>query len=214
MPFFGANGLLRWLKFQKRKPLNRRSLMNGRLNSFQFSTITSTDARSRGQEIQAVCAGIRSESGQHLDAGRSVRHGWYQITNAMSDLVAYIDGGSFGNPGPSGIGVVISGSADGTIRIARWIGQQDNNVAEYVALLEALQCALLLKAKALRVFSDSEVMVKQMTGEYSCRSPRLYSLNWICRKVARSLDFSISHVRRENNTEANGLASSAAHSAQ
>jgi len=70
----------------------------------------------------------------------------------MSDLVAYIDGGSFGNPGPSGIGVVIGGAADGTIRIARWIGQQDNNVAEYVALLEALQCALLLKAKALRVF--------------------------------------------------------------
>jgi len=137
MPFFGAIGLLRWLKFQKRKPLNRRSLMNGRLNSFRFSTITSTGARSRGQEIQAVCAGIRSasESGQHLDAGRSVRHGWYQITSAMSDLVAYIDGGSFGNPGPSGIGVVISGAADGTIRIARWIGQQDNNVAEYVALL-------------------------------------------------------------------------------
>jgi ribonuclease HI len=150
------------------------------------------------------------ESAQHLDAGRSVRHGWYQITNAMSDLVAYIDGGSFGNPGPSGIGVVISGAADGTIRIARWIGQQDNNVAEYVALLEALQCALLLKAKALRVFSDSEVMVKQMTGEYSCRSPRLYSLNWICRKLAGTLDFSISHVRREDNTEANSLATSAA----
>lgn len=149
------------------------------------------------------------ESGQHLGAGRSVRHGWYQIT-AMSDLVAYIDGGSFGNPGPCGIGVVIKGAADGTIRIARWIGQQDNNVAEYVALLEALQCALLLKAKALRVFSDSEVMVKQMSGEYSCRSPRLYSLNWICRKLAGTLDFSISHVRREDNTEANSLAASAA----
>ena len=128
----------------------------------------------------------------------------------MSDLVAYIDGGSFGNPGPSGIGVVISGAADGTIRIARWIGQQDNNVAEYVALLEALQCALLLKAKTLRVFSDSEIMVKQMSGEYNCRSPRLYSLNWICRKLAGTLDFSISHVRREDNTEANCLATSAA----
>jgi len=60
------------------------------------------------------------------------------------------------------------------------------------------------------VFSDSEVMVKQMSGAYNCRSPRLYSLNWICRKLAGSLDFSISHVRREHNTEANGLASSAA----
>ena len=137
-----------------------------------------------------------------------------QLTNTMSDLVAYVDGGSFGNPGPSGIGVVIGGSTSGTIRIAKWIGHQDNNVAEYVALLEALQCALRLKAKTLHVFSDSEVMVKQMSGEYSCRSPRLYSLNWICRKLARSLDFSISHVRRENNTEANSLASSAARNAQ
>ena len=131
----------------------------------------------------------------------------------MSDRVAYVDGGSFGNPGPSGIGVVIDGATDGTIRIAKWIGHQDNNVAEYVALLEALQCALRLQARTLHVFSDSEVIVKQMCGEYDCRSPRLYSLNWICRKLARSLDFSISHVRRENNTEANSLASSAARNA-
>jgi ribonuclease HI len=128
----------------------------------------------------------------------------------MSDLVAYIDGGSLGNPGPSGIGVVIDGSTNGTIRIAKWIGRQDNNVAEYVALLEALQRAVELNAKTLHVFSDSEVIVKQMRGEYSCRSPRLYSLNWICRKLARSLEFSISHVRREHNTEANGLANRAA----
>jgi len=127
----------------------------------------------------------------------------------MSNLVAYVDGGSLGNPGPSGIGVVIEGSEAGKIRIAKRIGCQDNNVAEYVALLEALQCALTLRAKALHVYSDSEVMVKQMRGEYACRSPRLYSLHWICRKLARSLDFSISHVRREHNTEANGLASSA-----
>jgi hypothetical protein len=57
-------------------------------------------------------------------------------------------------------------------------------------------------------------MVKQMSGEYSCRRPRLYSLNWICRKLAGTLDFSLSHVRREDNTEANGLASSAARNAQ
>jgi len=87
-------------------------------------------------------------------------------------------------------------------------------VAEYVALLEALQCALGLKAEALHVFSDSEVMVKQMSGEYNCRSPRLYSLNWTCRKLAWSLDFSISHVRRANNAEANRLASSAARSVE
>jgi ribonuclease HI len=128
----------------------------------------------------------------------------------MSALVAYVDGGSLGNPGPSGIGVVISGVRDGKLKIAKWIGWQDNNVAEYLALLEALQCAVLLKAGALHVYSDSEVVVKQMTGVYACHSPRLYSLNWTCRKLARSLKFSISHVRRELNAEANRLANSAA----
>ena len=69
----------------------------------------------------------------------------------MSDLVAYVDGGSLGNPGPSGIGVVIDGSASGTIKIKKWIGHQDNNVAEYAALLEALQLALELGARTLHV---------------------------------------------------------------
>jgi ribonuclease HI len=127
----------------------------------------------------------------------------------MSELVAYVDGGSLGNPGPSGIGVVIDGCESGPIRIAKWIGHQDNNVAEYVALLEALQCALTLKAKALHVYSDSEVVVRQMRGEYICRSSRLYSLHWTCRKLARALSFSISHVPREDNAEANQLANAA-----
>ena len=127
----------------------------------------------------------------------------------MSDLVAYVDGGSLGNPGPSGIGVVIEGCEGGQVRIAKWIGNQDNNVAEYLALLEALQYALSRKARTLHVYSDSQVVVRQMKGEYTCRSPRLYSLNWICRKLARSFRFSISHVSREYNTEANSLANSA-----
>jgi len=75
--------------------------------------------------------------------------------------------------------------------------------------LEALQCALAMNASKLHVYSDSEVMVRQMRGEYTCRSPRLYSLHWTCRKLARSLSFSISHVPRENNAEANRLANSA-----
>jgi ribonuclease HI len=127
----------------------------------------------------------------------------------ISELVAYVDGGCLGNPGPSCIGVVIQGCASGPVRIAKWIGLQDNNVAEYVALLEALQYAVSLKAQKLHVYSDSQVVVRQMTGEYKCRSPRLYSLHWTCRKLARSLKFSISHVRREHNAEANSLAQAA-----
>ena len=130
----------------------------------------------------------------------------------MPELIAYVDGGSHGNPGPSGIGVVIEGPQGETVRIAKWVGHQDNNIAEYLALLEALQHALEVNARTLRVYSDSEVMVKQMTGEYKCRSPRLHSLNWTCRKLARTIDFSIAHISREHNHEANRLATKAARS--
>jgi ribonuclease HI len=129
--------------------------------------------------------------------------------DVISELVAFVDGGCLGNPGPSGIGVVIQGCASGTVRIAKWIGQQDNNVAEYAALMEALQYAVSRKAQKLHVYSDSQVVVRQMTGEYKCRSSRLYSLHWTCLKLARSLNFSISHVPRENNVEANGLVQAA-----
>jgi ribonuclease HI len=87
---------------------------------------------------------------------------------------------------------------------------QDNNVAEYVALLEALQHAVSVNARTLHVYCDSEIVVKQMTGQYACRSPRLYSLNWTCRKLARSLNFSIAHIPRHQNLEANELANNAA----
>lgn len=130
----------------------------------------------------------------------------------MSDLVAYVDGGSHGSPGPAGIGVVIEGPGSETVRIAKWIGHQDNNVAEYVALLEALQHAVAVNAKTLHVYSDSQVVVKQMTGEYACRSPRLHSLNWTCRKLARAVEFSIAYIPREDNRQANALANRAAKS--
>ncbi len=129
----------------------------------------------------------------------------------MPELIAYVDGSSHGNPGPSGIGVLVMDTQGRVLHaLAKWIGLQDNNVAEYVALLEALQCALALRAKSLHVFSDSLVVVKQMTGEYACRRSPFYSLNWTCRKLARSLPkFSIAHVRREDNAEANRLANEA-----
>src|SRR5947209_16678269 len=127
----------------------------------------------------------------------------------MAELVAYVDGGSHGSPGSAGIGGVIEDAFGRKVTFSKWIGWQDNNVAEYVALLEVLHYAVAQRARALHVYSDSEVVVRQMRGEYACRSPRLYSLNWICRKLARSFEFSISHVCREHNAEANHLATSA-----
>ena len=128
----------------------------------------------------------------------------------MSQLVAYVDGSSHGNPGPSGIGIILEVPGGDRIGIAKWIGWQDNNVAEYVALLEALHCALHRNARSLSVFSDSDVVVRQMSGEYACHSPKLYSLNWICRKLARTFEFAITRIPREHNWEANYLANRAA----
>lgn len=163
--------------------------------------------------VHTLKSHVALEPNKHLDAV-DVTDAWYWKEKVfMAALVAYVDGGSLGSPGSAGIGVIIEGSDGRKIRIAKWIGRQDNNVAEYVALLEALQLAITLGAETLHVYSDSEVVVRQMNGEYACRSPRLHSLNWVCRKLARSLQFSISHVRRELNTEANGLAASAVHDA-
>ena len=116
----------------------------------------------------------------------------------MCHLVAYVDGSSHGSPGPSGIGVIVEDSAGGCTRIAKSIGWQDNNVAEYVALLEALQCALAKSARSLHVYSDSDVVVRQMCGDYACRSP----------------EFAITRIPRERNLEANHLANSVARQCQ
>jgi ribonuclease HI len=184
---------LKPLEIGARKSLNKSDL--SRVNLFRTSY---------SHTFHIVCSGqVTSETQDFLDHGIEFKHG---VRSYMSIFVAHVDGGSHGNPGPSGIGVVIQDPDGEKVRISKWIGHQDNNVAEYVALLEALQYALALKAKVLRVFSDSQVVVRQMTGEYACRSPRLYSLHWTCRKLARALDFSISHIDREDNSEANQLA--------
>src|SRR5271167_1867640 len=198
----GAMHRIRPVNNAKCKLLHRKSLSkclpnSGRLLHKSFHSVPKRENSSTRTNI-------------HLDAESFSAHLANSTKEAlMSELVAYVDGGSLGNPGPSGIGVIIDGCESGPIRIAKWIGHQDNNVAEYVALMEALQCAVTLKAKALHVYSDSEVVVRQMRGEYICRSSRLYSLHWTCRKLARALSFSISHVPREDNAEANQLASSA-----
>ena len=129
----------------------------------------------------------------------------------MTELVAFVDGSSHGSPGPSGIGIVLVDSTGRKLTFAKWIGRQDNNVAEYVALLEALQWAVGIQARSLRVYSDSQLVVKQMTGEYSCRRAPFYSLNWTCRKLASYLQFSITHIPREKNSEANRLANEVVH---
>ena len=118
-------------------------------------------------------------------------------------LEAYIDGGSRGNPGPSGIGVYMPGF----VRIAEFLGTQTNNYAEYSALICALRCAAFARCDELVVYGDSELVVKQILGEYQVRNEGIRPLYDSARRWIELIrKFSIHHVRRENNKEADRLA--------
>jgi len=122
--------------------------------------------------------------------------------------VANIDGGSRGNPGPAAYAVVLR-DPDGRIilELAKRFGRDTNNVAEYYGLLAALDYAVTHGIKALRVRSDSELLVRQIQGRYKVKSPDLKPLYERALKMTRQLQyFAIEHVRRELNTEADALA--------
>ena len=123
-------------------------------------------------------------------------------------LVAHIDGGSSGNPGPAGYGVVLQDESGHPVaELSEYLGRQTNNYAEYAGLLAALEYAVKHGSKALKAISDSELMVKQMNGQYKVSSPALKDLYDRARKLVRQFDhFEIRHVLREKNHQADRLA--------
>lgn len=124
--------------------------------------------------------------------------------------VAYVDGGSRGSRGPAGIGVVIEHPGGRRVEISECIEAADNNYAEYSALLAALEYAAENQCSRLCVFSDSEVMVKQITGHYTCQSAGLRAIHDNCKDLIHSLEeFTIMHIRRHANREADRLANAA-----
>lgn len=126
-------------------------------------------------------------------------------------VTAHCDGGSRGNPGPAGFGAVITG-ADGQVlaRLSQFLGIQTNNYAEYSGLLAVLKWALEAGHPRLRLVSDSELMVKQMKGQYKVASPGLRPLWEEARSLARKLErFEIAHTLRGGNKEADRLANEA-----
>jgi ribonuclease HI len=120
---------------------------------------------------------------------------------------ANIDGGARGNPGPAACAVVVR-NAEGKV-LAEWgeyLGVQTNNVAEYSGLLAALDYAVREKYASLKVLSDSELLVRQMRGEYKVKNPALKELFDRARTLVRKLQqFSIEHVLREANRDADRL---------
>ena len=128
---------------------------------------------------------------------------------------AYIDGSSLGNPGEAGYGVVIYESGNHSeylMAVGVYIGQGTNNTAEYSGLLGCLKLTAAMNISELVVNSDSELLVRQVNGEYKVKQPHLLKMyNQICSIIKQSdFDFIIRHVPREKNKEADRLAKKAA----
>jgi ribonuclease HI len=126
-------------------------------------------------------------------------------------LVAFSDGGARGNPGPAGYGVVIQDEAGRKVALlSEYLGHQTNNFAEYQGLIGALEYAVANGHKALKVISDSELLVRQIKGIYKVNNAALQDLHGRAKELIAQLAwFSIGHVLRGHNEEADRLANAA-----
>ena len=134
---------------------------------------------------------------------------------SQGELLINIDGASSGNPGPAGIGVVIR--QDGTIihEISKAIGEATNNVAEYTALVYALQEALIRRADMVTVITDSELVHRQVTGEYKVKNANIKPLFEQVQHLLRGFkQVKMKHVLREENKDADRLATKSIKSKQ
>ena len=128
----------------------------------------------------------------------------------MRELKIYIDGASKGNPGPSGIGVVICRDGVTLKNIANFIGNATNNVAEYTALIYALQEGLLLKAENIEINTDSQLLYRQIKKIYKIRNANMLRLyNQALHLMSAFKAVSIKHIPRQENRGADKLASKA-----
>jgi ribonuclease HI len=122
-------------------------------------------------------------------------------------IEVYIDGAARGNPGPAGIGVVIKDGPKLIEEIGAYIGKSTNNIAEYMALVRGLEEVLIRGYKSASFYSDSELLVKQLNGEYKVKHENLVPLHYhVLTLVDRMKDFSIKHVKREKNEHADKMA--------
>ena len=123
-------------------------------------------------------------------------------------VTVHVDGGARGNPGPAGAGVVISDAADGGVlyEAGLFLGHATNNVAEYKGMLHGLVMARALKAHEVEVVSDSELLVRQMNGQYKVKNAGLLPLYKQGKVLAAGFETcSFRHVRREQNVLADSL---------
>ncbi|MCS7016789.1 MAG: ribonuclease HI family protein [Gemmatales bacterium] len=125
-------------------------------------------------------------------------------------LTIHIDGAARGNPGPAAFGAVYTRDGQVVLEEKQYVGKTTNNVAEYLALLHALGRALELGAHHVHVFSDSELLVRQLMGIYQVRDPKLQQLYEQAQELIRQFhEFRISHVPRKQNRHADKLCNQA-----
>ncbi|HMU27697.1 MAG TPA: ribonuclease HI family protein [Solirubrobacterales bacterium] len=126
-------------------------------------------------------------------------------------LIVNVDGGARGNPGPAAIGIVVRDGEGNVLQdLGETIGEATNNVAEYRALIKGIGLARELGATELQIHGDSELVVKQMLGQYKVKHPDMKPLHAEAKAALEGLDsWSISHVRREQNAEADALVNQA-----
>ena len=126
-------------------------------------------------------------------------------------LTIYTDGACKGNPGPAAIGVLVKDNSQGVVaRISEYIGHSTNNKAEYRAVIAALDTAMKLEADEIVLYIDSELVVRQLTGHYKVKSESILPLYTKAVKLIRNFKkVSFIHVNREQNTEADMLATAA-----
>ena len=126
---------------------------------------------------------------------------------SKNELQLYIDGASKGNPGHSGIGVIILKDGQTVKNLSHYIGKATNNAAEYTALIFGLQEGLLLKAEELTIYTDSELLYKQVNGLYKVRDANIACLyNQAMRLMKGFKKVSVNHIPREQNSGADKLA--------
>lgn len=126
-------------------------------------------------------------------------------------MLVYVDGGARGNPGPAGIGVVLRNSDGKMVKeFNKYIGVATNNVAEYSAVVYGLQEALIEKADEIELFVDSELVARQLKGEYKVKSPHIRSLFEQAIHLIKGFNsFVINQIPREKNKEADKLVNQA-----
>ncbi len=120
-------------------------------------------------------------------------------------IVAYTDGACLGNPGPMGVGVVIYRDNVRVEELSEYIGNGTNNVAEYTAVIKALETAHSMGEMDVHIKSDSLLLVKQLNNEYKVRDPKLVLLRKEVDRLAVGLKLRFEHIPREHNKEADKL---------